>query len=45
MGTLASNRKGYIQGPSAGGYADAYGATADGVAYDALSNNQNTACL
>ena len=43
MGTLASNRKGYIQGPSASSYSDAFGATADGVAYDALSNNQNTA--
>jgi len=43
MGTLASNRKGYIQGPSASSYTDAHGATADGVAYDALTNNQNTA--
>ena len=43
MGTLASNRKGYIQGPSETSFTDAYNSSSDGTAYDALSNNQNTA--
>jgi len=42
MGTLASNRKGYIQGPSANSYSDALGG-GTGTAYDAQSSNANTA--
>jgi hypothetical protein len=43
MGTLASNRKGYIQGPSASSYTGAHGATANGTAYDSQSGNVNNA--
>jgi len=43
MGTLASNRKGYIQGPSASSYSDAFGATGNGTAYDAQSGNVGNA--
>ena len=39
MGTLASNRKGYIQGPSASSYSDSYQASGNGTAYDAQSSN------
>ena len=43
MGTLASNRKGYIQGPSAGSYSDALQASGSGTAYDSQSSNVNNA--
>ena len=43
MGTLASNRKGYIQGPSASSYSAALTATGDGTAYDAQSGNVGNA--
>jgi len=43
MGTLASNRKGYIQGPSETSFTDAYNSSSDGTAYDAQSGNVNTA--
>ena len=43
MGTLASNRKGYIQGPSSSSYSDALVATGNGTAYDAQSGNVTTA--
>jgi len=42
MGTLNSNRKGYIQGPSASGYEGAWDG-ASGTAYDAQSSNAVTA--
>ena len=43
MGTLASNRKGYIQGPSASSYTGAHGATGSGTAYDAQTGNVTNA--
>ncbi len=42
MGTLASNRKGYITGAQASGYQDAHGATT-GVASDSQTGDVNTA--
>ena len=43
MGTLASNRKGYIQGPAVSGYADAHSSSSNGTAFDAQTSNQTTA--
>tara|TARA_Y100000361_G_scaffold152544_1_gene172278 strand:+ start:18 stop:707 length:690 start_codon:yes stop_codon:yes gene_type:complete len=43
MGTLASNRKGYIQGPSESSFTDAYNSSSNGTAYDAQSGNVNNA--